>query len=289
MFAGAPALIDAPPPPPQKPYGIFSVALGPMPLPRPEIENFGLVYVPDQCFGNGYLYSNDCPTPSGSVAFLGIDTTVTGSPFTVGVSYTCGSIGWSFAEVETRLRTRMSLREQQLVEKRIWQGSTGPSAIGQIPGLFKAGNGLVTVTDLGPSACITEAVEVLEQALADNNIQGGVIHARPGMAAHFANGHILEDGPGRTKVTPYGTPISFGQGYDGTGPTGQAVTTDVEWLFASGRVLIWRTDDLVIPPIGQTMNRATNQITAFAEKNYVVAIECGVWATQVLRNCTTAP
>jgi hypothetical protein len=35
------------------------------------------------------------------------------------------------------------------------------------------------------------------------------------------------------------------------------------------------------------MDRSSNQIYTVAEKIYAVAIECGVWAIQVTRDCTT--
>jgi hypothetical protein len=109
------------------------------------------------------------------------------------------------------------------------------------------------------------------------------------MAAHLEQAHQIQyANNGRRLQTCLTTPFVFGQGYNGTGPQGQAVTTNTEYMYASGRVLIWRDTDIIIPPIGQTMDRVTNQIYATAERIYAVAIECGVWAIEVTRNCTTA-
>lgn len=277
-IVNAPQLIETPPPPP-RPYGLFDVALGPMAFPEPATQAAGVIYVPDTCEDDVFLYQMNCPPVSGSKTFSANESPVSGAPFAVITSYTCGSIGYSFEEVERKVRTRMALREQRAVERRVWQGSPA-GGIGGIPGLF---TGATTLTAAG---CITEAVEMLEQQLADAGVVGGIIHARPGMAAHFAQAHLTER-VGRQYTTYLGTPIVFGQGYDGTGPAGQATSTNDEYIYASGRILIWQSD-VFVPPLRETMNRATNQQMALAERIYAVAVECGVWAIQVTRNCTTA-
>lgn len=277
-IVNAPYLIDTPPTPP-RPYGLFDVALGPMAFPVPASEAGGVIYVPDTCEDDVFLYQMNCPAVSGSKTFSVNESAVSGAPFGVVTSYTCGSIGYSFEEVEQKVRTRMMLREQRAVERRVWQGSP-LGGIGGIPGLFQS------ATSLGTAGCITEAIEILEQALADNGVIGGIIHARPGMAAHMAQAHLTER-VGRLYTTYLGTPMVFGQGYDGTGPAGQATTTDAEYMYASGRVLIWQSE-VYVPPLRETFDRSTNQQMALAERIYAVAIECGIWAVQVTRNCTTA-
>lgn len=273
-----PAYIDTPPAPP-RPYGLFDVALGPMEFPTRNVGG-GVIYVPDTCADDFFLVDMSCPPVTGTKTFTGIETPVSGGPFAVYTSYTCGSLGFSFAEAEQRVRTRMALREQRAVEQRLWSGSSG--AGGTITGLFR------NATDLGTAGCVTEAVEVLEQTLADNGVIGGIIHARPGMAAHLSASHLVTQGQGRRKVSLNETPFVFGQGYDGTGPTGQAVTGDAEWLYASGRVLVWQDPEVQVPPPRQTFDKAANQMYLIAERVYAVAVECGVWAIQVTRNCTTA-
>lgn len=279
IFNG-PALITTPPPPP-RPYGLFDVALGPMPFPEPAAQGGGVIYVPDDCGSSVYLYDLTCPPVTGSKTFDVIDTAVSGSPFAVLTSYTCGTIGFSFDEVAQRVRTRMALREQRAVERRVWQGQTAAQGQGPILGLLR------NATSLGSAGCVTEAVELLEQVLADNAVVGGMIHARPGMAAHLEQAHQIQYGRGRALQTCLGTPFVFGQGYDGTGPAGQATTTNTEWMYASGRVIVWQDPEVFVPPIGQILDRATNQISVVAERIYAVAIECGTWAVEVTRNCTT--
>lgn len=276
----APALIDAPPPPP-RPYGLFDVALGPLPFPVDPAVGAGIQYVPDVCVKDVFVYQMNCPAVSGSKVFSGLDAPISGSPFGVITSYTCGSIGFSLSEAEDRVRTRMMLREQRAVERRVWQGWDASNGLGTVPGLFRS------ATDLGSAGCVTEAVEMLEQALADNGIIGGMIHARPGMSAHLTNNYLIYEGPGRVKRTVIGTPYVFGHGYDGSGPAGQAATGSDEYMYASGRVLIWATD-IQIPDPRQTLDRTANQMYLLGEKVYLAVVECGSWAVKVTRTCTTA-
>lgn len=279
IFNG-PSLIATPPMPP-RPYGLFDVALGPMPFPEEPARGAGVIYVPDTCTDEVYLYDMTCPPVTGSKTFNVLETAVSGSPFAVLTTYTCGSIGYSFDEVRQRVMNRMTLREQRAVERRVWQGQTAAEGQGPILGLFR------DATSLGSAGCVTEAMELLEQALADNGVVGGIIHARPGMAPHLEQAHQIQYASRNRLQTCLGTPFCFGQGYNGTGPTGQATTTNTEWMYASGRVLIWQDTEILVPPIGQTMDRATNQIYTTAERIYAVIVECGVWAVEVTRNCTT--
>jgi len=274
----APYLLDTPPPPP-RPYGLFDVALGPMQFPVPAAQGAGVIYVPDTCEDDVFLYAMNCPPVSGSKTFSTNESPVSGMPFAVITSYTCGSLGYTFDEVEQKVRTRMMLREQRAVERRIWQGSP-LGGIGGIPGLFQS------ATTLTAASCPTEAISSLEQALADNGVLGGMIHARPYMASQLSNNYLIYEGPGRLKRTALNTPYVFGQGYNGTGPAGQAVTATTEWMYATGRVMVWASE-VFVPPLRETLDRSLNQQMALAERVFAVAIECGVWAIQVTRDCTT--
>lgn len=273
----APYLLDTPPAPP-RPYGLFDVALGPMPFPVPAAQGGGVIYVPDTCEDDVFLYAMNCPPVSGAKTFSTNESPVSGMPFAVITSYTCGSLGYTFDEVEQKVRTRLMLREQRGVERRVWQGAP-LGGTGGIAGLFQSAQTLTA------ASCITEATSKLEQALADNGVVGGIIHARPYMNAPMAQAHLL-DKQGRQYQTKLGTPVVFGQGYGGTGPAGEAVAATTEYMYASGRVMIWASE-VHVPPLRETLDRSLNQQMALAERVFAVSIECGVWAIQVTRDCTT--
>ena len=279
MAALAPPYLDDQPPPPQVPYGLFNVAIGPGPFPVEAAQAGGVMYVPDDCVDDVFLRAVTCPPITGAVSFTGMETPISGAPFSVYTTHTCSTIGYSFEEQAQRLRTRQALRAQTAVERRLWQGQISATD-GNITGLF------APATVVGAAACVTEAIEMLEQTLADNGVFGGIIHARPGMAAHVAQAHLLEQ-RGQRKETPLGTPYVFGQGYGGTGPSGQAVDGTTEWMYATGRIKIWSDSEVFMPPVGETVNRSLNTVNLVAQQIYAVAIECGVWAVSVTRTCGT--
>lgn len=275
-----PYLIDPPSPPPVPP-GIFDVALGPMSWPVPQAAGGGVIYQPDDCDHTYSLIPMSCTAITGSKEFTGIETAVSGAPFVVMTSYQCSPVGVDLAEAQRRVRLRMQLREQRAVEELIWSGAN--SALGVIPSLF------ANATVIGPAACPVEAMSLLEQWLADNGILGGIIHTRPYLMPQLAD-HFQIVSPNQSQRvyrTHLGTAVVFGGGYAGTGPTGQAVTATTEWMYATGRVLIWRDSDVLVPPAPQVFDRTTNTAYLTAERVYDVIIECGVAAVQVTRDCTT--
>jgi len=240
----------------------------------------GIQYVPDACDPTILVYAMNCPAVTGSKTFTAVEGPVSGAPFGVITSYQCGSIGFTFAEAKQRVLTRMQLREQRAVERRVWQGIPA-GGIGGLPGLFQS------ATTLSAASCPTVALASLEQALADAGVIGGIIHARPNMASTLARSRLIEPGPGRTSQTVgMRTPVVFGRGYDGTGPQGQAVTATVEYMYASGRIALWATDTQVTDP-EQGLNTSTNTLFLLAEKIFVATVECGVWAVAVTHDCST--
>lgn len=280
-----PVLIPAIPPPQRAP-GLFDVALGPLPMPMETAQGGGITYVPDTCVDDTYLYAINCPPVSGSKTFSLMEVPVSGAPFGVITSYACAPVGWTQEEVRQRLATRMMLWEQRAVERRVWQGWNNSNGQGVQPGLF------ATATNLGDSACMKVAVARLEQALADNGVAGGYIHARPYMMPWLADAHLIElggsGGRSRTFFTPRGTPIVFGEGYDGSAPNGSppASGATAEAMYASGRITIWGSE-VSIPPLDQTFDRTNNIQYALAEKVFVAVLECGSWYTNTARDCTT--
>ncbi len=265
-----------PPTPPMRPAGLFDVGMGPMPFPAPAAVGGGVQYIPDTC-GDVYLWDMQCPPVSGAKTFQALPAAVTGLPFSVNTSYTCSIVGMPYEEAKRRVLTRHQLRVQMGVERRFWSGGPAPGAF--IPGLLRG------ATALTAASCPTVAIATLEQALADNGIAGGIIHARPYMSAFLANNHVLEK-QGRGWVTKMGTPVVFGMGYDGTGPAGEAVTATVEYMYATGRVPIWYDPEVWVPPV-DVFNQSLNTLSLVAEQVYALGIECGKWSVAVTRDCTT--
>ena len=266
-----------PPPPPVVQPGLFDAALGPLPFPAPQAVGGGVQYIPDDC-GDVYIWDMQCPPVSGSKTFQPLTAPISGAPFGVYTSYTCSIVGMSYEEAVQRTRTRMQLRIQRAAEKRLWSGGVAPGLPG-ITGLLRGS------TPLTAASCPVVALATLEQGLADNGIVGGIIHARPYMMPFFANNHLLVP-RGRGWQTYAGTPVVFGQGYDGTGPNGEAVSSTVEYMYATGRVVIWQDAEVWVPPV-DVVNRSDNTLSLVAETVLAMTIECGKFSVAVTRDCTT--
>jgi hypothetical protein len=267
-----------PPPPPVRPPGLFDASVGPFPFPNPNAVGGGVQYIPDTC-GDVYLWGMNCPPVSGSKTFQTLPLPVSGFPFSVLTSYQCSIVGMPYEEARQRVLARAQLFMQEGVERAFWQGGPAPG----LPGLTGLLRG---ATPLTAASCPVTALAILEQGLADNNIFGGVIHARPYMAPFFANNHLLLP-DGRGWKTYAGTKVVFGHGYDGTGPSGEAVTTTVEYMYATGRPVIWQDPEIFVNPIEGGFNQSTNVLTLLAEQVYAMGIECGKWSVAVTRDCTT--
>lgn len=267
-----------PPPPPVRQPGLFDAAVGPMPFPSPNAVGGGVQYIPDDC-GDVYVWGMNCPPVSGSKTFAPLPTPVSGFPFGVYTSYTCSIVGMPYEEAARRVRIRAELFMQRGVERVFWQGAPQAPGLPGVTGLLRGS------TPLTAASCPVVALATLEQALADNEIVGGVIHARPYMAPFLANNHNLLPN-GRGWKTYNGTPIVFGQGYDGTGPAGEAVSSTIEYMYATGRPIIWQDPEVWVPDV-DVLNRSDNTLSLVAEQVYAMAIECGKWSVAVTRDCTT--
>lgn len=262
------ALLIDPPAPPQPYSGLLAAAVGPLPMPA-HAAGDGLQYVLDSC-GSVQLYPAACDLTPPTKSFEGSDGTFVADPFVVIASSVCGTVGQSMAEVEGRVRRRLQLKEGWGVERAFWGGSA------TVPGYLQSH----TVDTLDPVGTVTEGVSLLEQALADNYGLPGLLHARPRVAAYLGHAGQVEHIGGVAR-THRGSTLVFGDGYSGEGPAGEVVADGAEWMFATGRVLVWRDLETFVPPLRQTLDRALNQQYALAERTYILGVECYIAATLV--------
>lgn len=260
-------------------YGIFSAALGPYELPV-HARNGGLRYVTSIC-GDGFGYEIECITAQNSKAaeFAAGTTTVTGIPFIVAATVTCGTVGYTFEEQRAFVVNRLKGVEQTMVEQIF---STG--AFAQAPSLLAASN---IATLVGGGVTAVEVVSELERAMYCGGSLGftygpqAVLHMPIPVFNELKSQHLI-DFDGTRWRTPMGTVVSAGC-YAGNSPLGVAPADGTFWIYITGQTAIWRTPDsaLQIAPIEGSLNRATNQMMMLAEREYVVTFECGGYAKAV--------
>jgi hypothetical protein len=192
---------------------------------------------------------------------------VTGDPFVVLTSLLCGSVGMTSELMTDMLRQRAIAGEQMLVENTF---STG--ACGQAPSLS---NNAVAATDVGNSTDVVDAVSQLEAAFYAQYGLAGVLHVPYLASAYMMQGvQMYRDSAGVWR-TPLGTAVSIGN-YAGLDATGNAPAAGATNIYITSPVFIWRAaeSDVFYTPFEAALNRSTNQVNAYREREYVVAFEC---------------
>jgi hypothetical protein len=271
-----PLLIDKPTPTFPLRYGLFQAAVGPFDLPV-HARNGGLRYVTSIC-ADGFGYDIACigATASKTASFVTGSTTVTGTPFIVYATMTCGTVGFTYEEQRAMVVERLKSVEQGVVEDIFSQSNNG-----QAPGLIAA-DGITTVVGAGDT--ITDVVSELERAMYCGTVSYGppaYLHVPIPAFNYMKREHLIEFDGTRWR-TAIGTVVSTGC-YANEDPAGAAPADGVFWLYITGQTAIWRTPDsaIQVAPVEGSLNRTTNQMLMLAEREYVVTYECGGFAKPV--------
>jgi hypothetical protein len=165
------------------------------------------------------------------------------------------------------LRQRAIAGEQMTVENVF---STG--AFGQANSLS---NNAVPATDVGNSTDVVDAVSQLEAAFYAQYGVPGVLHVPYVASAYFMQAVQIYRDAGGIWRTPLGTAVSFGN-YAGLDAAGGAPAAGATNIYITSPVFIWTTSesDVFYTPFEAALNRSTNQVNAFREREFVVTFEC---------------
>jgi hypothetical protein len=273
-------LIEKPTPSMPRRYGLLQAAVGPLDLPI-HGRNGGVRYVTSLC-AEGFGYEVECIDDQNSKAseFALGTTTVTGLPFIIAATVTCGAVGFTADEQRAFVVERLRGVEQAVLEEIF-----STSAFGQSPGLI-TGDGITTVTGAGDT--VVQVLSELERArycgFTGNTAQygpPGYLHVAIPVFNALKQENLI-DFDGTRWRTPIGTVVSTGC-YANNDPAGAAPADGVFWMYLTGQTTIWHTpdSDLQVSPVEGSLNRTTNQMMMLAEREYVVAYECGGFAKAV--------
>lgn len=268
-----PNLVPAPPAGRLR-YGVFNVArmteLSGVEAGR--LWGAGYSFLSDHCAGAN-VYDDTCDDLPVKPFVEGSDL-MEADPFRVIAKKHCGTVGRTADEMETAVRGQLLAGEQTVVESVIWNGA-GLAA--HAPTLEGSGAVATIPTAPGAGAAIAH-MESLAYAAGLN--YEGVIHINQRAYAELAYSNILrlENGVWKTNL---GTSVSFGAGYDITGPAGVAPAAGFVWAFMTAPIDIRRTN-VIVPDVMQTLDRVNNQWEVLAERSYAFTWECPeVFAVQV--------
>lgn len=256
-------------------YGLFKVvtAMGAMNDTMPvHARQGGIEYETHVC-GLPYCYETNCLETLGTKTIDDEYVIVTGDPFLIITDLTCGLPGLTAERVRNFLREKAIAGEQARVEQVFSAGDCGAN-----PSLA---NSTPLATALAVSTTPVHAIAALEEALYSTYGLVGVIHVPYLAGPWLVANHLIEKDSAGIWRTPAGTAVSIGN-YDGLSPAGAAPAPGTTWFYITGQVSIWRTpeSDVFYSPFEASINRATNQVNAYREREYIVTYECGAFATE---------
>lgn len=287
-----PRLYVSPPNFTPSPYGLLSVAQQ-VPAVDPHWMN-GVTWEP-LCGAVGTL-ANPCLSPPVSGGFtktMTSDRNVRGAePFTVYQFIDCGVVG-HYDRVEADTAELLRRYEGVGVERVFWTG-TAQGVAGVIHPHLAANVEVVDGTELlqpaatsitGVALDVVEGLGKLEQALAGCYNGQGVIHMTIEIVdAAIAQGlcRVVSSGPnGAPALQTYnGNWVVAGAGYDGTGPTGAALS-GAAWVYATGAVFYYRSDIRPTSRPSEAVVRTINDVVYVAERTYVIGWDCCLYAVPI--------
>ncbi len=269
-----PLLIDKPTPSFPLRYGLLSAAVGPLALPV-HGRNGGLQYVNSMC-GGTYGYEVACLEDQVAKTFTDNLQTVLGVPFIVYSTFTCGSVGYTDAELQAFGVQRLLSVEQSVLEQVFSSGD-----FAQAPSL--ANNPDIITADLEGATDPVDVISMLEQSIYCTSGYGppAYLHMPIPVFNHLKSEHLI-DWDGSRWRTPIGSVISPGC-YSGEDPDGVEPADGTFWVYATGQTTVWRTPDseVFVSPIQGYLDRTTNQVNMLVEREYVVTFECAAYAAPV--------
>lgn len=216
--------------------------------------------------------SFDSSTPAGSLP------TIYTNPFLAYAGVQAHPVGHTPEELQARASAKLALAAGYLVEQALWSGSASSN-----DHLNAA-----STTDLTPTAGTATNIDLgiglLEQWIGENVGAQGSIHAGRILGGSLWNQVHAQ---GTRMLTTLGTPVAFGSGYDGSGPSGATKATPdagTTWLYATGPVTVVRSEVgyTHVPP-AQATSYANQAVltTVYATEIISVGFESGVAAVLV--------
>lgn len=250
-------------------YGLFDVvrAMGGLSDALPiHARQGGLQYETSVC-GLPTCFETNCIDALGTKPAGSTYTIVNGNPFIALTSLACGSVGMTDAILRDKLREKALAGEQALVEATFSTGDCGAA-----PSLA---NNTPAATSLGAAANLIEAFSDLEAAFYATYGLPGVIHVPLAAMPYVVREMLIYQDGARVWRTPTGSYVSVGN-YAGTSPVGVAPAAGTTWIYITGQVDIWRTpeSDVFYTPLQAALDRSTNQVNGFREREYIVTFEC---------------
>lgn len=268
-------------------YGLFSV-VAPQTPTDPHWAASGIEWEDDLCGDGTETFIDNCPPGDDpyekpeerNIQFCAAD------PFVAIGSFHCSPVGRPADEAFEIARRRLLAWEERQVERTLW---TGLSSNGDVNPSFAFGNpdcGIDPV-DLNATGAVEPiaAMSLLETALSEEVACGGLIHVPEILMPFLVDKRLATDINGEL-YSPSGHRIIVGHGYIGSGPDNAAALPGQAWMFATGPMLVARSNVMMVPEtIAEGVNRNINNVTVRAERFYSVGFSCALLAVRAALTC----
>lgn len=262
-------LIESYPANPRR-YGLFDVATVTDVTDATEAARLwgaGFAYYADFC-GTAVEYDDGCVAPDPPITpekeFEEGANLREGDPFRILSTYQCGTVGRSAEDAANAARQKLLSGEQTAVERVLWNGG---ALAAHDPTL--EGEGVAVVPLVAGAGA---AISTLETTAYEAYGQTGIIHVDAIAHAALAYAQVIR-WDGSVWRTPMGTAVSFGVGYEATGPAGIAAPAGFVWAFMTSQVRV-RRSPVVVPDVRETLDRAANQWVVEAVRAYAFQWDC---------------
>ncbi len=247
----------------------------------------GITWDDDLCSGV-HSTTEYCPIPNpeGPPKILDRDfQSCCADPFIVYASYDCPPIGKTAQEAFDTAEKRLLIREGRELERTFWTGiaedgqEVNPSlAFGN----SECGSAPIDLTGSEGPVGVIGSMAVLESALGACVPGSGMIHANYGIASYLASQLLISE-RGDAWYSTTGQRIVVGAGYPGTGPGNSPAEAGTTWLFATGPVVVYRSDVFLTPErFKEAMDVRINSVQVYAERVYAAGWSCCLFAIQTL-------
>jgi hypothetical protein len=215
---------------------------------------------------------------------------VEASTFPVVLGVDCSLPGMTLEEFRRRLVSNMQNCAQTTVERAYMTGELGNTG-------FLASPDCAVLGDPANPLNIVQGLAALESYLGTNYCGVGVIHAPAAVTPLLARYNQITGTVAQPRSWR-GTRYALGNGYEvnvGPGvatpeipnPAPVPAPDGVVWLYATGRVGVWRSEIFVpnAEQLAASLDRRSNEVVMYAEQMFAIAHECACAAVPVTLGC----
>lgn len=186
-------------------------------------------------------------------------------PFGVQAYDICSTIGYEQADYEGRATRALIAHESKGVEREFWTGAVTGTVNRHLQDTSNTQQ-----LNSGTAYGLRSGLAALVQAIADNNLGLGMIHARPSLITQWSSQNLLVRQNNKL-YTVSGNLVVPGSGYTGSARDGTAPVANAEWAYVTDVLQVQRGPIEIFAGLQDgAVDRTLNEVTSRAQRMYAV-------------------